>query len=390
MATRAGVEGLSRIPLMVAAVFERRVAGLGAEAGRAAGTVQTFALISILPTVAFTLFYGAGTGSASVLPWLNGAAVLGFCLCVLVVRRGHQLAGAVLYLSVATAAMVYMVQLFGWRTGHHLYLITAAQLVFLVFIDRQRLWRWVFVAVSASAFLYSQLLAPAVGPSWTRGELELGRMFAVNAVGTATLMFVLSVVAHHRAAASQLEAAQHAARAEYLANTDMLTGLENRRPITARLEQVASDEGSSYCVAVADLDRFKQLNDTHGHACGDRVLATLGDRLRGELRATDSVGRWGGEEFIFVLADTSLDEATMMMERMRSIVGGSPVECGTHVHGVTMSVGVADGVADRMSHRVVKRADDALYDAKLAGRDCVRVRPLGDEGIRASSNRRAR
>ncbi|WP_062467000.1 GGDEF domain-containing protein [Demequina maris] len=377
MAGDERIQRESRLPALLSRFFDRRAGGLSGAEGSAAGTVHTFALLSIVSTFAFTARYlGVPEVAGGPLPWLNGVSVALFALVLVAVSRGHQLLGAAVYLTVATAGTLYMAVMFGWGSGHHLYLITAAQLVFLMFTDRQRAWRWLFVLVSAAAFLLAQLAAPGLGPYAVADRV--GTDFAVNAVGTATLMFVLSVVAQHRAGVAQAEARRLADRAAYLANTDPLTGLANRRPVMARLEELAAADGRTYAVAIADLDRFKQLNDDYGHACGDRVLAALGDRLRGQVRVTDQLGRWGGEEFIVVLADTSLADAAVMMERMRRIVGESPVACGDHTHRVTVSVGVSEGIADRASHRVVKRADDALYDAKLAGRDRVRTRPYDD------------
>ncbi|WP_062303441.1 GGDEF domain-containing protein [Demequina subtropica] len=379
----------SRLPAALSTFFERRAGGLSGAEGAAAGTVRTFALVSIVSTALFTVRYVMDDAVASgPLPWLNGVEIAAFVAVLVLVARGRQLLAAIVYLSAATAGMLYMAVLMGWASGHHFYLITASQLVFLMFTERQRSWRWTFAVLSAGAFVYAQLATEGIGPYADRDHIA--DTFAINAVGTATLMFILSVVAHHRARAARAEAERLAAHAEFLANTDPLTGLANRRPVTARLEELAAAEGHAYCVAIADLDRFKELNDLHGHACGDRVLAELGDRLRGQVRVTDALGRWGGEEFIVVLADSTLADAAVMMERMRRIVGERPIVCGDHEHQVTVSVGVADGVADRMSHRVVKRADDALYDAKQAGRDCVRMRPLGEPGSSRTSARPAR
>ncbi|WP_169746560.1 GGDEF domain-containing protein [Demequina phytophila] len=377
MATEDQVDRYARVSALLSGFFDRSAGGLTGAEGAAAGTVRTFALISIGTTVGFTLRYltypGIMTGP---MPWFSLGTLLAFVGVLLLVRAGRQLAGAALYLTAATIGMIDMAFVLGWGSGHHLYMITSAQLVFLMFTDRQRGWRWLFVVISATAFLVAQLAAPGIGPYAVASELSA--VFAVNAIGTATLMFVLSVVAHYRAGAARAEVARYAERAAYLANTDPLTGLANRRPVIARLEQLGSAAVGTYCVAIADLDRFKELNDEHGHACGDRVLAALGDRLRGEVRAADELGRWGGEEFIVVLADTELADAAVMMERMRRIVRDTPVACGDHSHRVTLSIGVSSGVADGASRRVVKRADDALYDAKLAGRDRVCARPYDD------------
>lgn len=375
----------SRVPEALSSFFERGAGGLTGPEGAAAGTVQTFSAVSIGTTIAFTLRYQLDPAVPSgPMVWLSTLTGVLCVVSLVLVLRGRQLAGAVVYLAATMAGMLHMAFLVGWMSGHHLYLITAAQLVFLMFTDRQRAWRWLFVVISAGSFMVAQLVAPAVGPQAPIGEL--GGIFAVNAVGTATLMFVLSVVAHYRAQSATLRAEALAAQAAYLANTDPLTGLANRRPVAARLDELAAAaDGEIYAVAIADLDRFKALNDQHGHACGDTVLAAVGERMRGQLRVTDALGRWGGEEFIFVLAGTDLDEAHVMMERMRHLVGDRAVICGDHFHRITMSVGISDSAGDRVSHRVVKRADDALYEAKQTGRDRVvgRGAPAAGQAPRA-------
>lgn len=99
----------------------------------------------------------------------------------------------------------------------------------------------------------------------------------------------------------------------------------------------------NYCVAIADLDRFKDLNDAYGHACGDVVLAAVADRLRAQARVTDALGRWGGEEFILVMSDIAVDDAVVTMDRMRAAVGQELVPCDAHEHHVTMSACVRTG-----------------------------------------------
>jgi diguanylate cyclase (GGDEF)-like protein len=198
-------------------------------------------------------------------------------------------------------------------------------------------------------------------------------------------------VAHERSHVAQRVAHQAAARAEYLANTDALTGLANRRPVTTELDALARPGSAPYCLAIADLDAFKELNDTFGHACGDTVLAAVGRTLRASVRAGDLVGRWGGEEFIFVLVGTSLTDAVSRSERVRAAIEDLVVDCSGHVHTITVSVGVADGVPGMPAFRVLKRADDAMYDAKNAGRNTVRSRGRDvEEHLRLTDTRSLR
>lgn len=152
-------------------------------------------------------------------------------------------------------------------------------------------------------------------------------------------------------------------RLEALSRTDALTGLANRRALQERLTLASAEaaRGRPFSVALVDLDHFKALNDTKGHAAGDTVLVAVGSTLRDGLRANDLVARYGGEEFCLVLAGLGADEAVRCCERLRRAIEGL---------GVTASFGVA---AWYEGTDPVARADSALYVAKAAGRNQVRV-----------------
>lgn len=152
-----------------------------------------------------------------------------------------------------------------------------------------------------------------------------------------------------------------------LATIDPLTGLPNRRAATARLKREV-EAGHPLTIGLADLDHFKVVNDTFGHDAGDRVLVAAAHAMTGAVRGMDQVYRWGGEEFLIVLAETPLAHAAAAAERLRSAVAArSPLEG----HRVTVSVGLAELVVPESAAALVKRADEALYAAKGSGRDRV-------------------
>lgn len=355
-------------------LFNRNVGGLSGVIGRAAATTHSFLIFLLTLTLAYVVFHM--TYDAQGLSWLisvNLVAAAGYSAGIIVVRLGRQTAASVIALSVALVHVALATQVLGWQSGLHLYLVAGGQLVLMLFTERQRVLRWVFVLLAAGTFVYSQTMFPSSSAPYEMDSDVLALLFSVNAVVTAGLMYVLAALAHLRATAAGRKAAASAQRAEYLANTDALTGLSNRRPVMEHLELLSASPTTHYSVGLADLDSFKALNDEYGHVCGDRVLATLGERLRGHVRPTDSLGRWGGEEFVFVLPGARLDDALAMMERMRSIVGEHVVPCSGHSHHVTISIGVAERAPGAMSHRVIKHADDALYEAKQSGRNRVRA-----------------
>ncbi|KAB2884056.1 MAG: diguanylate cyclase [Albidovulum sp.] len=163
-----------------------------------------------------------------------------------------------------------------------------------------------------------------------------------------------------------------------LAMMDPLTGLHNRRyalPHLARIAERAEATGRQFAVMVLDLDRFKAINDTLGHAAGDAVLVEVADRLRSNLRAVDLIARIGGEEFLVALPDTTLDAARATAERLRRVVGERPVRLkdGSGV-AVTTSIGLAlGGRGARGLEDLIGLADTALLDAKAEGRNQVTI-----------------
>lgn len=169
------------------------------------------------------------------------------------------------------------------------------------------------------------------------------------------------------------------ARLTALATTDMLTGLPNHRALQAQLEQEyerARRFGHPLSLLFFDGDRFKQVNDTHGHATGDVVLRELGERAKSILRAGDTVGRFGGEEFLVLLPETDEHQALIVAERLRSVVAARPL-AACEVEGgiaVTVSIGVASYPNDGVTgSSVQEQADQAMYWAKRLGRNQVRT-----------------
>ncbi|MCU9847772.1 diguanylate cyclase [Defluviimonas sp. WL0024] len=163
-----------------------------------------------------------------------------------------------------------------------------------------------------------------------------------------------------------------------LAMTDPLTGLNNRRyalPHLARIAERARAAGRQFAVMVLDLDRFKAINDSRGHAAGDAVLIEVAARLRGNLRAVDLLARIGGEEFLVALPDTTPEAAQATAERLRRVIGDRPVPMpdGAAAIPVTLSIGLALGPGPASVEDLVDLADRALMGSKADGRNIVTV-----------------
>lgn len=164
-----------------------------------------------------------------------------------------------------------------------------------------------------------------------------------------------------------------------LAATDALTGLYNRRYAMTHATRILNEAATAarpVALLLGDLDHFKGINDTYGHAAGDTVLTEVAARLKANLRGADVLARIGGEEFLIVMSDTNLDRAAAVAGRVCETIAAHPIAVN---HGkvcipVTMSIGVVatDGSAERLEN-LLDRADRALYASKSAGRNQITV-----------------
>ena len=160
------------------------------------------------------------------------------------------------------------------------------------------------------------------------------------------------------------------------ANLDHLTGVANRHAVLETLGRVLSNsarEGTPASIALVDVDRFKDVNDCHGHLVGDAALRAVARLLRDHLRPYDVVGRYGGEEFMVVLPKCGLADAFDVADRVRSCVARQSILTSAGPLSLTISVGIASGSGDVVdAEGMIFAADKALYAAKRAGRNRVR------------------
>ncbi len=295
----------------------------------------------------------AAVNVASVALWL-GAAILN--------RRGKSTPAMWLVTVEVVAHAILTVGVFGWASGFQYYLIPL--IPFVMFNDRLR-GRWV-TAVSAGVFaalIALRVFAPAGAPTGAFAPLLRYGNLAIPVLALALVSF------YFRRASMQAER-----RMESMAHTDPLTGLLNRRSMEQRLREAAHGfqrTGRAFSVVMADVDRFKRINDLHGHAAGDRVLRAVAALFGERLRAGDAVARWGGEEFLLLLPETDMPTACEVANRLRAIVEARLCDAAGLGDSITLTFGVA--VFDRPMRvdACLKQADDALYAGKAEGRNRV-------------------
>jgi len=163
------------------------------------------------------------------------------------------------------------------------------------------------------------------------------------------------------------------AQAHEIKNTDALTFLPNRRKIIVDLQEEvirSSRYDTPLALSIVDIDHFKKVNDTYGHVVGDDVLRTIAARLREQIRHPDTIGRYGGEEFLIVLPNSDLKAASEQAARLCRRIRALQVTSNDHILSITISIGIAQYRNSRENwEQFLHRADKVLYQAKDNGRD---------------------
>jgi len=232
----------------------------------------------------------------------------------------------------------------------------------------------VFGAGIVFAAVGDRIGAPTARPvevflAWSYFSLILGRCLLVS---------VAANESRARLAESRRKLGDTLEQVQRLASRDELTRALNRRALEGALDRErarAERAGLPFCVAMIDLDHFKRINDTHGHAAGDAVLRAFSAAVHDTLRTTDVFGRYGGEEFMLILVGTAAAEARDAVERIRAVVAG--MDWGAMASGtpVTISAGVAAFRRGESVDALLHRADQALYQAKNGGRNQTILHP---------------
>jgi diguanylate cyclase (GGDEF)-like protein len=259
----------------------------------------------------------------------------------------------------ATVLITRAIELSGDPNSYYAFFYLWAGLYVYFFLG----WRWGVAHTLAIGIAYAWVLdeLPRATPvaSWLMLMVTIG-------IGAGLIALVVRRLRHVAAQSASVarERAELLAKLEEVARTDDLTGLPNRRAWNQELEREVSRarrEGTPLCVAVIDLDRFKEYNDLYGHQAGDRLLGRIASVWGARLRATDVLARYGGEEFVVALPDCDLQDGRLLMERLRE---AAPSE-------QTCSIGLVQWNGRETPEDLLGRADDALYSAKAAGRNRV-------------------
>lgn len=319
-------------------------------------------LVAALTHAAFgLLFYALG---AWMLAWVNvGSVALFLASYGLIQSRRNTLAVALVFIEIFGHAAL-AVRFIGWDSGFHYYLMLVAPIVIMSNL-RQTSTKLIMVATVCVFYMLLDATMRATEPYHVLSSSVLSSLRYFNMVVTFTLLTYLAMLY-----LSLIKKAEK--QLLVMAATDPLTKLYNRRRITEIIEYEITRSKRvprTMSFLIGDIDHFKAINDHFGHEGGDQVLIEVSQTLRNAVREQDSVGRWGGEEFLIVLPNTELDGAVLVAERIRQAIGQLQVMAAGKPVSVTMTLGLSTCTEGENLETAISRADAALYRGKQAGRD---------------------
>lgn len=329
--------------------------------------------IAALATTGSIALYGLVYIAASNVG-LTSAALASFPFCLLFAfipwlnHKGHtRLASWSVGFALPSLIVAIMLTAQGSYLDLHYYFLAFAVIPTMFFGLQQ--WRTLafFFVLNMAAFLYAEYMTVAPDPTlyglapWLVSAMRGGYKLT-------TLLTVLfgMMLAEYSASTNEV-------RLETLSSTDRLTGIANRLHLDTVLEREFSRgerQSKPFSIILLDIDHFKSVNDTYGHPVGDTVLVEVSKALKSHLRSYDLVGRWGGEEFLVICSDTTVDDASIVAEKLRAVLAAHPIAVTgpkTASFGVT-TYRTGDAIAD-----MIRRADEALYRAKQGGRNKVEI-----------------
>lgn len=302
------------------------------------------------------------------LVWINLLSITAYVACALMFRAGL----AVLPLGLMGVELcvhaVLATRWIGWDSGFHYYLILVIP---VALVSSVTFWwqKLPVVWVAFGMYVWLDYTARSRPPKFTLQPQVLAGLHHFNLISTLLVLSLLSATYYILIERSER-------RLNAMATTDPLTGLKNRRSLfqAAQLELLRHQRARQpLAFVLADLDHFKRINDSYGHELGDQVLKSVSSALAASLREIDHLARWGGEEFLAVLPNSSEQEVMLVAQRLReSIETLQFIHKGERLH-LSITIGVSVLADEETVEQAISRADQALYLGKRQGRNQVQI-----------------
>jgi diguanylate cyclase (GGDEF)-like protein len=294
---------------------------------------------------------------------VNLLSVIAWCYYIYLTHQARLSHAIYVACAEITIHAIFAVSVLGTQYGFQFYLVSIACLLAVnPNIKVQSAWWLALFCLILFASLY--VIFPQVSATVIFSDYI--QIIFIAVFLSATIPIVFGILIMKREYIKQRYALESAA------NHDMLTGLHNRRFFYAYLDEQqgqAKRNANDFCLAIADLDKFKHVNDTYGHSIGDDVLVVIANQIKQLLDKEDDLARWGGEEFLFYLKEGDLQKAFEKLDNIRASIESKRFT--RKRLSVTMSFGLVKVSAEQSLDEAIKRADSLLYDAKHAGRNCV-------------------
>ena len=305
--------------------------------------------------------------------WIPALFIAGTAGCLWAVKTQKVRTNLILYAIVCFGWVFWNVQHFGWSSGVQHFLTLMVVLVFFNIYDKpvyKILWLAVTLAFRILLFSFSQNV-----PALYKMEADANTVYqTLNTVSFFLMLAAMCVIfsTNIQDTERQLRLKNQTLYKE--AGTDPLTGLPNRRQMIEEIEKhYKQNSDQTFSVAIADIDFFKNVNDTYGHNCGDYTLVKLTELFVEHAMGRYTVCRWGGEEFCFFMPGMNLDEAGMLMNDLCFAVEKLQLEYEGQQFSITITIGVEEFDFSSPLEDLLDSADEKLYMGKNAGRNRVVV-----------------
>jgi two-component system, cell cycle response regulator len=318
-------------------------------------------LLLLIPDLAYTDSITAHTAIISV----RVAFILAIAAFVVFIKKiqNFTVLSCLVTLMELIAVLIFLYVLSQYhKPDFMIQLVGVIVIVIVVFLTPNRWSHMLIVAsVMGSSFLaFSYYFIPGLNQTY----------FLVGVIYLCVVIALCAVFSRH---SLQHQLGEFIAKAELkrLNSMDTLTKLSNRLKLSEEADKWMDHyrtQGIPLCLILIDIDNMKKINDDYGHLIGDKVLVEISDLMSRQMRGSDVVSRWGGDEFILLLPDTKPDEAYLLCNRIRKLIAHQRFSKNTHV---TCSIGVAAMQPDSTLDSLIAQADQSMYDAKKQGKNRV-------------------
>lgn len=299
----------------------------------------------------------------------------------LIHRRKYTVVYLFAYLEIILHSYIAAICL-GWTFGFALYMIALVPVGFYMqyFINENKMGTvlpLLLGILDLAVFISCQMMSDIIEPLYVISDPKIRKYtYTFNAVCTFIMLLCFSTIFLNEMKKNHKELKEINNKLNAMAKLDTLTGLFNRRGIKPFLD-VCAVSGRSFCIAMCDIDDFKNVNDSYGHDVGDEVIAETAKIIRADIKPDDHVCRWGGEEFVFIVDNALIADGSDVAEKIRYDIEHRNLEMFGKKIDFTVTIGITQYQEGESIEETISRADEKMYDGKHSGKNVV----VADNGL---------